>query len=225
MWMCTCGKGKSLNHDHISYKKVKVDSDNVCQNCGYYAVWITDYYGSETEKEVTLVKKNTEDLKIMTTKEVAKFLGMMYVRLRFPASGAPYKPKNKDYVVFPRVLTELTEEDKKHVYDTIYYCFNKEGEIVYQTDSINKMTKLTGDKKEIIIANMRAQTFQTKNGYIYRDKKDFNVKKFLSSKRDFNQESLLDYSWKGDIMSYDNEELGVSYEPDYYGTWKEKLYS
>lgn len=224
MWICSCDKKGKFSQDDVVMRLTQVDKDDVCVRCGFYAVWDKTFtpHGDTLNKVCTIFTVGvSKPFKKCTVGEMLEFFDKKHSNLcKRVKLKKPYKPKDTDKVVYFEDLDELPDTGKS---DTVVYAFDTEGNLVTKSESLSKISKVTKDKRNIILNNLSRGSIKTANGIVYSRNENFNVPLYLKTVEQGGEFSL-DYNWR-DTLAYDQKELGIEVVEDYYGTWKEKLYS
>lgn len=233
MWSCDCDENGKFSHQLFNLQPTEVNKDETCIRCGNYAVWDCGTKrakgGTHLDKEATVFflksnkRKFCKDLRDAASVSGYKNSNTLSQAFKNKDQGSLYS-KESDIIVVLGNHKELPEDILDRYKPRTVYCFEANtGELLHEAP-LSKITKLTKCSKVTIQNNLRRQTLRTKNNYIFSYNKNFKPVEYLKT-MEYSEDLSGSVSWRQDIIDFDESELGVSVIVDYYGTWKEKLYS
>jgi len=234
VYKCDCQDDGKFDARYFDLRPTKVMGDGTCIRCGNYAVWENQETkradnGEHTEKVVTVFKLDTGESKQFDhLVEASYYLG--YKSKYTLANGLKggkeffYSKMHKGVAIVGR-HTKIPEKVKKAMSPEIIYAFSHETGKMVKKGTMEELVKKLKIKRSIILSNLCRSTIQTKCGHIFSKNSDFDVEAYKNSVETPSSFDNFEINWRQDVISFDQEELGVEVVTDYYGTWKEKLYS
>ena len=232
MWTCDCDKNGKFSHQLFNLKPTTVNSDDTCTRCGNYAVWDCGNKrakaGTHTDKKVTLFNltdgSSTKYNDLKQASIAAGYSTAYTVSDRFKSGkNKSMFSKDKNVMLVLGHHDELPEEELERYLPRTVYAFDYESGEFLDSAPIKKLSKKLKISVETIRHNLRRGTDCAGKKYIFSYNKDFDVVKYRKAVEI--PEGFSEVKWRQDVISYDDNELGVDYKEDTYGTWKELLYS
>lgn len=231
MWSCDCQEDGTFDSRHFSLKATEIDKDEVCVKCGNYAVWdnledMRKDKGALLDKSVTVFRLKEGVHKYFTDVHKASIYAGYVSKHALPRNMKNKKhwySKNLGTLTIIGNHKEIPLEFKQFAKPKKIYAFDYNTGELLASGIVSKVSKKVGELESTIMSNLQRGTIKTRKGIVFSENKDFNLEGYkaameIPSENDF-------ANWKHDVISYDDDEMGVKYEEDTYGTWKDLLYS
>lgn len=232
MYKCDCDENGNFSDSLFNLKPTEVIEDGVCVRCGNYARWVNkeeekSERGTYTNTKLTVFKLREGEFKqfdnTIKASKYAGYSGYYSLSQKIKKDELPCHSTTLGVLVVKGHIDKIPQNYLKYnkPKKVFAYCYET-GKLVAE-GSIKELSKKLKEKENVIVSNLGRQTIKTKKGLIYSRNKNFNVRTYRDAVEAPVDDDFL--KWRQDVIDYDESELGVNYEVDNYGTWKEKLYS
>lgn len=231
MWSCECRDDGTFDVRLFGLRPTSVNKEDICLRCGNYAVWdnqndMRKEGGTLLDKTVTVFKLKEGEFKYFTDLyEASIYAGYS------SKHALPKKLKELD-LWYSKALgslalvgkhDEVPEEYLKYTRPKIVFAFSyKTGEMLAK-GLLAQVAKELGEKETTIVSNLHRGSIKSKKGVVYSRRENFNVEGYKAAMEIPSDNDSM--RWRQDVISYDDNELGVKFKEDTYGTWKDLLYS
>lgn len=188
MWHCHCKNPlKSKNGSHTGHYRIKPHltetTDEICNYCGHYAIWIKG--GIDSKKALTVIHKPSLTFKVYSSaKEASQVTGVDHtwiVNSRPFKIGKLYNCLSSDYAFIKGHLNYINREIINSLENdrTKIYIYKKSGECVGEISQASQAKVITNDSSVVVLSNLRRETLFTMNGYLYSYSKNTKVDKLV----------------------------------------------
>jgi len=232
MYKCDCDDDGNFSHNYFNLRETVVDSEGICQRCHCYAKWCNEEEtrasnNSLKDVKLTVFRLNTNERKHFNNSyEASEWAGFSVKSAigRFVKEGRlPYHGTTKNIVIVEGHVDNIPENIIKEKLGITYYAFDYDSGELLAEGTAKALVKKTKDTLNSIHNNISRNSIKSTNNIVYSKNRDFDLEGY---KRAMELPSDFDApKWRQDVIDFDDSELGVAAEVDYYGTWKEKLYS
>lgn len=242
MWQCDCDE-HGVVRPSFAMSATTVNEEEQCVRCKNYAVWVKDDAvraddGACIHRKVTVFRLTNNTFKHFDNlKEASEWIGYKSNESLSRGLGAKKKyfyssPKRVAvcegyYTKMPYELQQLVE---KHLLYAI--CFET-GKLLAQ-GTYDELAKALDVPKPSVVASVKRGYVNKKCNCVFTSNKNFNLEAFKASKGKGFSSNKTHIAAKltknkpvfhSEFTSYDDNELGVSYTKDTYGTWQDLLYT